>query len=161
MEYNKESLEKIINESSTFCEVLKKFNRNTSAASYRGLKKKISIWNIKTDHFLDKKQLIEKQRINNQIISKVLHDEIFIENSKVAQATLRRRILDENLIEYFCKLCGSDDTWRGQKFSLILDHINGIRNDNRIFNLRFLCPNCNATLKTHCKGYIGLINMPL
>jgi hypothetical protein len=36
--------------------------------------------------------------------------------------------------------------------SLILDHINGINNDNRIENLRIVCPNCNATLDTHCSS---------
>ena len=36
-----------------------------------------------------------------------------------------------------------------KKMSLILDHINGIHNDNRIENLRIVCPNCNATLDTH------------
>jgi hypothetical protein len=36
--------------------------------------------------------------------------------------------------------------------SLILDHINGIPYDNRIENLRIVCPNCNATLETHCRG---------
>jgi hypothetical protein len=40
----------------------------------------------------------------------------------------------------------------GKKMSLILDHINGINNDNRIENLRIVCPNCNATLDTHCRG---------
>ncbi len=45
-----------------------------------------------------------------------------------------------------------DDNWRGSKLSLILDHINGISNDNRLENLRFVCPNCNATLKTYCRG---------
>ncbi len=34
--------------------------------------------------------------------------------------------------------------------SLILDHINGVRDDNRLENLRIVCPNCNATLDTHC-----------
>jgi protein-arginine kinase activator protein McsA len=34
--------------------------------------------------------------------------------------------------------------------ALVLDHINGVWNDNRLENLRILCPNCNATLDTHC-----------
>lgn len=38
-----------------------------------------------------------------------------------------------------------------KKLSLILDHINGINNDNRLENLRIVCPNCNATLDTHCR----------
>jgi hypothetical protein len=31
-----------------------------------------------------------------------------------------------------------------------MDHINGVNNDNRIENIRIVCPNCNATLDTHC-----------
>ena len=33
---------------------------------------------------------------------------------------------------------------------LILDHVNGVRDDNRLQNLRIVCPNCAATLDTHC-----------
>jgi transposase-like protein len=33
---------------------------------------------------------------------------------------------------------------------LILDHVNGVRDDNRLENLRIVCPNCAATLDTHC-----------
>ena len=33
---------------------------------------------------------------------------------------------------------------------LILDHVNGVRDDHRLHNLRIVCPNCAATLDTHC-----------
>jgi hypothetical protein len=40
--------------------------------------------------------------------------------------------------------------WRGLRMGLVLDHVNGVWNDNRLENLRFLCPNCDATRDTHC-----------
>lgn len=47
-------------------------------------------------------------------------------------------------------MCGQGEEWNGKKISLILDHINGDRKNNLIENLQILCPNCNATLDTHC-----------
>jgi hypothetical protein len=40
--------------------------------------------------------------------------------------------------------------WHGRPMSMILDHINGVADDNRVENLRIVCPNCAATLDTHC-----------
>ncbi len=34
--------------------------------------------------------------------------------------------------------------------ALVLDHINGVADDNRLENLQIVCPNCAATLTTHC-----------
>jgi hypothetical protein len=49
-----------------------------------------------------------------------------------------------------CERCGQGEIWRGERLALILDHINGVGNDNRIENLQIVCPNCAATLSTHC-----------
>lgn len=43
-----------------------------------------------------------------------------------------------------------EETWRGRRIGLILDHINGVRDDNRLENLQIVCPNCAAALDTHC-----------
>lgn len=54
------------------------------------------------------------------------------------------------MIEYKCSFCGNIGKWLDTEMSLELDHINGINNDNRIENLRYLCPNCHAITKTYC-----------
>lgn len=51
-----------------------------------------------------------------------------------------------------CEICNQNEYWNGRRMALILDHINGNRYDNRIDNLQIVCPNCNATLDTHCRG---------
>jgi hypothetical protein len=47
-------------------------------------------------------------------------------------------------------MCGQGELWNGRWMSMILDHVNGVPDDNRLTNLRIVCPNCAATLETHC-----------
>lgn len=67
----------------------------------------------------------------------------------VSRHTIKERIVKDNLIPYECAECHTDQ-WRGKKLTLHLDHINGINNDNRLDNLRFLCPNCHSQTDTYC-----------
>ena len=76
---------------------------------------------------------------------------MFVENSTANQTTLRRWYEKEN-IEYKCSICGQLPFWQNKPLTLILDHINGHNHDDRLENLRWVCPNCNQQLETHCKG---------
>ena len=76
-------------------------------------------------------------------------DEIFVKNSTYARHSLKRRILDDEKIPYVCSCCGIGPEWQGKPMPLILDHINGINNDNRLDNLRFVCSNCDTQLDTY------------
>ena len=74
---------------------------------------------------------------------------IFSENSNFARHAIKKRILRKNLIEYKCSCCGIGPEWNGKPMALILDHINGVNNDNRLLNLRFVCSNCDSQLSTY------------
>lgn len=79
--------------------------------------------------------------------------EVFRAGSRHTGAALKKRMFALGVKEECC-LCGQDENWRGKKFTLILDHIDGDNTNNRLENLRIVCPNCNATLDTHCgKNY--------
>ena len=151
----KDILEKIINESDTIHSVLIKMGKNTSSASYKLFYKKIKEYEINISHFLTRKEITEKQFKDGKL-KKIPSNIMFVENSKVARQHVKNRIIADSLIKYECCMCGNNGNWNNKTISLILDHINGINNDNRLNNLRFVCPNCNATLDTHCKGSKGL-----
>jgi hypothetical protein len=76
--------------------------------------------------------------------------EVLVEHSTYSRGQLKERLFQEGLRDRACQLCGQGEQWRGRRMSLILDHINGVGDDNRLENLQIVCPNCAATLDTHC-----------
>jgi hypothetical protein len=71
--------------------------------------------------------------------------EILVEQSRYTSSKdLKRRLFKSELKEKRCEHC-SNIEWMGQEIPLQLDHINGIRSDNRMENLRILCPQLSCT----------------
>jgi predicted RNA-binding Zn-ribbon protein involved in translation (DUF1610 family) len=153
--YTKEELQKLISESVTFREVIIKSGRSESSMSHKTLKRHIKKWEIDTSHFLNHSDFMKKMFSEDKLLRRS-DEEVFCENSSVARASVKKRLIKNKIFKYECKECGQGEMWRGKKISLILDHENGINNDNRLENLRFLCPNCNSTLETHCLGKVGV-----
>lgn len=75
---------------------------------------------------------------------------LFVENCKHRRKSVKLTIIRDGLIPYKCSECGLTDSWNNKSITLQLDHVNGINNDNRLKNLRFLCPNCHSQTETFC-----------
>ena len=77
------------------------------------------------------------------------NEDVFVIESTYPRHRLKERIIKQSLIPYKCCICDIEAIWNGRPMPLILDHINGINNDNRLENLRFVCSNCDSQLPTY------------
>lgn len=137
-QYSKEQLETIVKNSLSIKEVIDKLGYAThSGSNNQTVKNRLEKLNIDYSHFTTATNRTERTVEN-----------IFIENSTASQATLRRWYLKGNYTPYICSICGQEPVWQGKELTLILDHINGSNHDNKLENLRWVCPNCNQQLET-------------
>ena len=145
---NIEEIKEIIKNSINKTDTLNKLGLKNHGGNFNTLSFFIRRNNIDTSHFIVNKSTKEYKASRELNTSDIL-----IENSLyVNTSSLKKRLYKEEIKKRYCEICGQGEEWRNRKMSLILDHINGDRHDNRIENLRIVCPNCNATLETHCRG---------
>lgn len=110
-------------------------------------------YDISTEHFtgaLWAKGLTKETSpsIARQALKITMSDEeVLSQNSKCGRASKIRTTMIKYGKSYVCDN-GHLPNWMGQELTLHIDHINGIHNDNRLENLRFLCPNCHQQTKT-------------
>ena len=138
----------IVKNCETYKEVILQMGLKVNGTNYKKIKKLISDMGIDNSHFLNRSEFVKKYNSWGKTIVPI--SELLVENSNYGRSHIKKRLIREKLLEYKCEFCSNDGTWFDKRFSLILDHKNGIYNDHRLSNLRLLCPNCNATLDTHC-----------
>ena len=126
--------------------VLEALNLAPAGGSYKLFHKRIKLLNLDTSHFTGQGHLKGKIHEWNK---KIPLENILVENSDYSISSLRIRLVKENLLKDECSRCTLFE-WQGEKLSLHLDHINGNNTDNRLENLRFLCPNCHSLTPTYC-----------
>jgi hypothetical protein len=143
--YSETELRDAIAASRCFSEVLRRLGLRPAGGNHATIKRHAAHWGISTDHF----DPYATQRAGLAREPTPLA-EVLVENSTYSRGTLKRRLFREGLKQRRCELCGQGEEWCGCRMALILDHINGVANDNRLENLQIVCPNCAATLTTHC-----------
>lgn len=149
--YIKDNFTKIVKESINYVDVCRNLNLKPTMGNRATIKKYIKIFDLDVSHF--------RNGIPKPSSKKSLKEILVKDSTYNHTSNLRDRLYKEGLKKRKCELCGQGEEWNGRKMSLILDHINGVHDDNRIENLRIVCPNCNATLDTH--GGKNINNGPL
>jgi hypothetical protein len=142
--------------SKSWAEALRWLGMCSSGGGYLVLQKYAAIWEISTDHF--DSAAASRAALARHWKKPIPLDELLVERRAVSSALLKEKLYAAGLKKRECELCGQGERWRGRHMSLILDHVNGVRTDNRLENLRIVCPNCNATLDTHC-GRNAILNV--
>lgn len=135
--FTKEQLEEIVQNSSSLAEVIDKVGYSTHSGS-----NSITVKNKLNQYQIDYSNFKQNTKAHRSF------ENVFCQGSTASQATLRRWYHKQETIEYKCSICGLLPFWNNLELTLILDHINGINNDNRLENLRWVCPNCNQQLDT-------------
>src|SRR5436190_6071628 len=68
---------------------------------------------------------------------------LVVRRPQTSRTHLKERLLKAGIKENRCEKCGIVE-WQGAPLNMALHHVNGDGADNRLENIRFLCPNCHA-----------------
>jgi hypothetical protein len=130
----------------SYRQVLVLLKLRPTGGNYEQIKNYIKENSLNTSHFKGKGwnaglKGIGKPRIPlNEILQKGTHSQSF---------KLKKRLFASGVKQQKCEICGWTRWSADGYLPLKLDHINGDRHDNRLENLRILCPNCHSIQPTH------------
>ncbi|WP_409471859.1 HNH endonuclease [Streptomyces sp. HC307] len=142
VKWAREILEGAVAASTNMCEVLRYLGLEVVGGHHTHISRRIKAYGIDTSHFQMPTRRGKPWRPRTP------------EGLLVEQPTAHARRIPSDRLKWAmtsmgvperCALCGNEAVWLGQPLSLEVDHVDGSWWDNRITNLRFLCPNCHST----------------
>jgi len=138
-------LKQAVASSSSFAGVLKRLGLRVGGGTQTCVKAAIRTLQLGTEHFTGQGH---KKGKRSEYPRAAPLNEILVKDSRYSRAQLKRRLRQANVLPYLCAVCRLEPFWNGEPLVLVIDHINGVNNDNRRENLRWLCPNCNSQTPT-------------
>lgn len=147
--WTQEILESAVAASTNMCDVLRHLGLDIVGGQHTHISRRIRAFGIDTSHF---ERAPRSERTKN-IGRRRSPEELLVESDpltarRTPSARLKLAMLERGVDER-CAQCGTAPFWRGHPLPLEVDHIDGDWRNNRLENLRLLCPNCHSTTDTY------------
>lgn len=152
--WSKESLIQAAKISTSIRQLLHKLNLREAGGNYAQIKKYLKLYQIDTSHFRGQGWNKGLTGFSKPLLSL---EQILVTESSFQSHKLKRRLFAAGLKSPSCEECGWSKRSEDGRIPLELDHINGHSRDNRLENLRILCPNCHSLKPTHRGRNIGRV----
>ena len=150
--YSREALAEAVLNSISFAGVVRALGAPQAGGTQAHLARRIRAEGIDTSHFLGqghRRGAVGRRKTADEVLL------VQPAGSARPKTAILRRVMQESGVAECCAQCGSPPSWLGRPLTLVIDHINGDWLDNRLANLRYLCPNCHAQTSTWCRRKQG------
>lgn len=144
--WEKDKLFKAVSESKSYRQVLHFLGLKEAGGNYSQIKKYIKEYGLDIKHFKGKAWNKGLRGIGK---FRIPLEKILVDDSDYQSYKLKKRLFVSNLRPQYCEECGWAKKTKDGYLPLELDHINGNHRDNRLENLRVLCPNCHSLKPSH------------
>ncbi|MFD8213079.1 HNH endonuclease signature motif containing protein [Streptomyces sp. NPDC059697] len=145
--WTKDILEAAVSASTNMCEVLRRLGLEVVGGHHTHISRRIKTYGIDTSHFR------QRSKTGRDRPSRTSPEALLVEQNPTTARRMPSNRLKKAMeslgVPMRCALCGTDPVWLGEPLPLEVDHIDGNWRNNRIENLRLLCPNCHSTTDTY------------
>lgn len=144
--WNEYQFREAVRKTTSIRKVLQELGLRETGGNYAQIKKYLTELKVDSSHFKGQGWSKSLRGIGKPRLEL---DQILTKSSLFQSYKLKNRLFSAGLKQRECEICGWAKMSEDGRIPLELDHINGDRTDNRLENLRVLCPNCHSLQPTH------------
>lgn len=145
-QWSESQLRNAVDISKSYRNVIKVLGLIPAGGNYNQIKRYIKEYGISTEHFTG---MLWNKGLKMSFRPKIELEAILQKDTTYQSFKLKKRLFLAKIKKPKCEICGWARKSVDGRIPLELDHINGDRYDNRLENLRILCPNCHSLQTTH------------